>query len=83
MRSIFIAGVILCISLVPVSAQIAVATYHYNNGRTGWDANETTLTPANVGGLGVRATVTLDERVDTQPLVVPKDNHRRPNARHI
>jgi hypothetical protein len=60
---------ILCVSLMPVSAQIAA--YHYNNGRTGWDANETTLTPANVGGLGVRATVTVDERVDAQPLVVP------------
>jgi hypothetical protein len=26
----------------------AVTTYHYDNLRTGWNCNETTLTPANV-----------------------------------
>jgi hypothetical protein len=50
-----------------------VATYHYDNWRTGWNRNETTLTPANVGStsFGVLAQVVLDDQVDAQPLVVP------------
>ena len=51
----------------------AVLTYHYDNGRTGWDSNETTLTPANVGSSSFHAVmvVQLDDQVDAQPLVVP------------
>jgi outer membrane protein assembly factor BamB len=53
--------------------QIAVTTYHYDNNRTGWNQNETVLTPANVGGssFGLLQTVALDDQVDAQPLVVP------------
>ena len=58
-----------------VAQQQTVVTYHYDNQRTGWNPNETTLTPANVGspvfGLGVLAEVGLDDQVDAQPLVVP------------
>jgi outer membrane protein assembly factor BamB len=53
--------------------QIAVTTYHYDNNRTGWNQNETVLTPENVGGpsFGLLHTVALDDQVDAQPLVVP------------
>ncbi len=55
------------------AAQIAITTYHYNNNRTGWNQNETVLTPANVGQttFGLLQTVTLDDQADAQPLVVP------------
>ena len=55
------------------TGQTAVTTYHYDNFRTGWNPNETTLTPANVAGssFGLLHTVVLDDQVDGQPLVVP------------
>lgn len=58
---------------VPTAAAMAqVATYHYDNQRTGWNRNETMLTAANVGNasFGVLAQVVLDDQVDAQPLVV-------------
>ncbi|MGH6839842.1 MAG: hypothetical protein ACREDT_13800 [Methylocella sp.] len=56
-----------------VAVKQAITTYHYDNQRTGWNQNETTLTPANVGpaSFGVIAQVGLDAQVDAQPLVVP------------
>jgi hypothetical protein len=50
----------------------SVVTYHNDNQRTGWNAAENTLTAANVtpATFGWIATVPLDDRVDTQPLVV-------------
>jgi hypothetical protein len=54
--------------------QVAVLTHHNDIGRTGWNANETVLTPDNVGkpgGFGPLATIVLDGRTDAQPLVVP------------
>lgn len=50
----------------------SVVTYHNNAQRTGWNAAENTLTTANVSPatFGLIATVGLDDRVDTQPLVV-------------
>jgi hypothetical protein len=56
-----------------VALNLAVVTYHYDNQRTGWNGNETTLTPANVGStsFGVLAQVGLDDQVDAQPVVVP------------
>src|SRR5215471_1134632 len=55
------------------AGQVAVATYHYDNNRTGWNSHETTLKPANVGSssFGLLKTVFLDDQVDAQPLVVP------------
>ncbi len=58
----------------PAVAQLqTVATYHYDNQRTGWNFQEKSLTPANVGptSFGVLAEVGLDDQVDAQPLVVP------------
>jgi hypothetical protein len=55
------------------AAQTAVTTYHYDNYRTGWNQNESSLTPANVTtkSFGVLHTVTLNDQVDAQPLVIP------------
>jgi hypothetical protein len=56
-----------------VAQQQAVTTYHYDSQRTGWNYNETTLTPTNVGptSFGVLFQIGLDDQVDAQPLVVP------------
>ncbi len=53
----------------------AVATYHYDNLRAGWNSEEERLTPAKVGSskFGLLHSVTLDEQVDAQPLVVPDE----------
>jgi len=51
-----------------------VTTYHYDNLRTGWNSNETQLTYATVSDTSkfqLRHRVTLDDQVDTQPLLVP------------
>jgi hypothetical protein len=64
----------IAVPTVPAVAQrLVVTTYHYDNQRTGWNRNETKLTPANVGStsFGVLAEVVLDDQVDAQPLVVP------------
>jgi hypothetical protein len=55
------------------SGQTSVTTYHYDNNRTGWNPNESVLTPANVDkkSFGLLQRVTLDDQVDAQPLVVP------------
>lgn len=50
----------------------AATTYHYDNLRTGWNCNETQLTPVNVAkGFGLLHSVVLDDQVDAQPLFVP------------
>jgi hypothetical protein len=51
----------------------AVTTYHYDNLRTGWNSHETKLTPAKVSGpdFGLLHSLTLDDEVDAQPLLVP------------
>jgi hypothetical protein len=65
--------VLLVLAASLAAGQVAVATYHYDNNRTGWNSQETKLTPANVGSssFGLRKTVLLDDQVDAQPLVVP------------
>ena len=68
-------GAIAILIAAPAGAQkLAVKTYHYDNQRTGWNQQETTLTPANVGptSFGVIAQVVLDAQVDAQPLLVPR-----------
>ena len=49
-----------------------LTTYHFDNLRTGWNANETILTPTNVNSssFGVLSSAALDAQVDAQPLVV-------------
>jgi hypothetical protein len=53
----------------------AVTTYHYDNLRTGWNSHETKLTPARVGSpeFVLLHSLTLDDQVDAQPLVVPDE----------
>jgi hypothetical protein len=54
-------------------AQVAVTTFHYDNDRTGWNSQETTLSVAALQSsqLAVLGKVTLDDQVDAQPLIVP------------
>ncbi|MGA2980326.1 MAG: hypothetical protein ABSD76_12110 [Terriglobales bacterium] len=51
----------------------AVTTYHYDNLRTGWNHEEKELKYDKVQSahFGLIQNVTLDDQVDTQPLVVP------------
>lgn len=60
-------------SCAVAAGQISVTTYHYDNNRTGWNRQESILTPANVNktSFGLLHTVALDDQVDAQPLVVP------------
>ena len=53
--------------------QRSVTTYHFDTYRTGWNQQESVLTPANVGTttFGVLQNVKLDDQVDAQPLVMP------------
>ncbi len=65
----------LCAGVETASAQsssVNVVTYHYDNLRTGWNQNETVLTPSNVNSstFGPLLRVSLDDQVDTQPLIV-------------
>ncbi|MGA8762280.1 MAG: hypothetical protein WB562_05260, partial [Candidatus Sulfotelmatobacter sp.] len=71
-RIAFVATSILVGTLL-APGQTAITTHHYDNNRTGWNQNETTLTPANVNSksFGRLHTVALDAQVDGQPLVVP------------
>jgi outer membrane protein assembly factor BamB len=54
------------------AAPVAVTTYHGDTMRTGWNAQEQTLTPAVVGGrtFGRLAVIGLDGQVDAEPLYV-------------
>ncbi len=68
-----LAVLFISVSALMAAGQTSVTTYHYDNYRTGWNQNESVLTPANVGKktFGRLLTVTLDDQVDAQPLVVP------------
>ncbi len=58
--------------------EFAVTTYHYDNFRTGWNPDETSLTYNTVSSsFGLLHTVTLDDQVDAQPLVVPNETTTR------
>jgi hypothetical protein len=63
---------LLCLAGGAAPAQPNVTTYHYDNNRTGWNSNETTLTQSNVSNssFGLLQTVSLDDQVDAQPLIV-------------
>lgn len=64
----------LAVALVagaPASA-FDIKTHHYDNLRSGWNQHETVLTPTSVAssGFGLLQSVTLDEQVDAQPLIL-------------
>ena len=48
----------------------AVTTYHNDTLRTGWQQNETVLTPSNAGQLTLLNTLPVNGRITAQPLVV-------------
>jgi outer membrane protein assembly factor BamB len=59
-------------SAAGAAAPRAVTTYHYDNLRTGWNHSETVLSAASFPAtFGILQTVTLDDQVDAQPLLVP------------
>jgi hypothetical protein len=60
-------------SCAAVTAQVAVATYHNDNYRSGANAQETVLTPSNVNvqSFGKRFTFPVQGYVYAQPLYVP------------
>ena len=70
-RSLAMIAPILACGLL-AAAQVSVTTYHNDNNRTGWNSQETVLTPAAVHGpsFGVLHTITLDDQAEAQPLVV-------------
>jgi hypothetical protein len=51
---------------------IDVTTFHYDQMRTGWNQNETDLTPANVASssFGLITTLTVDGNVFAEPLLL-------------
>jgi hypothetical protein len=56
----------------PVSTGIDVTTYHYDNARDGLNAQETSLTTANVKSatFGLTGLFPVDGKVDAQPLLI-------------
>lgn len=68
--------------------QTTVWTQHMDNWRTGWNHNETILTPENVASsqFGLIASVSLPGMSDAQPLIVPNQQitcAKRATALHI
>lgn len=59
-------------SPLPAPSSQDVVTYHRDNLRTGWFSSETQLTTSNVNShsFGLLHAVTLDGRVDAEPLVI-------------
>jgi hypothetical protein len=70
-----IVGVAAIALLTSCSNDQAVTTYHYDNLRTGWNSHETKLTPVKVASpeFALLHSVTLDDQVDAQPLLVPDE----------
>jgi hypothetical protein len=76
----FVRSVLTAMALVATCSASALAinvtTYHYDNLRTGWDPNETVLTPSSVanGNFGVLATAVATGNIGAQPLIVQNVN---------
>lgn len=73
LTGVFLASLCCALTASAVGAAVSVTTYHYDNLRTGWNSKEKTLTQSNVASntFGMLQSVTLDEQVDAQPLIVP------------
>ena len=74
-RALFAVAPTVCLMGVSISAlaQTTVWTQHMDNWRTGWNYNETILTPDKVvsAQFGLIASVPLGDMGDAQPLIVP------------
>ncbi len=75
-------SVIFCL---PSAGQVNVLTYHNDNARTGQNLSETTLTPANVNSssFGKLLVISMDGKVDAQPLVVSALNMPGHGTRNV
>jgi hypothetical protein len=88
-RTILAAALLLAAGAAQAGTRLAplvdVTTYHYDNLRTGWNQQETALTPAAVkGGTFTRLHVTqLDDQVDAQPLVLGHQQVANHTAREV
>ncbi|MBS0366738.1 MAG: hypothetical protein JSR67_13045 [Proteobacteria bacterium] len=58
--------------VLALGAGVNVTTHHYDNFRTGWNWQESSLTPTvlNSGTFGNLFNVSVDEEIDAQPLVL-------------
>ena len=77
-RCVSIFGILL-IAAVSATAQVAVTTYKYDNGRTGQNTNETVLTPSNVTStqFGKLFTHTVDGQIvniEGDPRSLPREH---------
>ncbi|MGD0867564.1 MAG: hypothetical protein ABSA49_18640 [Rhizomicrobium sp.] len=72
----FVPAAILAAACFGSASAFNVTTYHYDNSRTGWNPNETVLTPASVSGgsFGVLATAIATGNIGAQPLIVQNVN---------
>jgi hypothetical protein len=66
-------GIVAASLAVCATGQVSVTTYHNDNLRTGLNASETILTPANVNptNFGLLFSLPVDGQVYAQPLYVP------------
>jgi hypothetical protein len=62
---------LLAAGAAPAQSKIDVTTHHYDNLRTGWNANETILSTGTVSQTSFRLLkkVAVDEQIDAQPLI--------------
>jgi len=64
---------LIALSLVSIGSAVTISTAHVDNGRTGWNSSEATLTPTNVmaGKFGRLGSYSLDGFMQAQPLYIP------------
>jgi hypothetical protein len=74
--SCVVLSIFLSAAVARAAGPQSVTTYHYDNYRTGWNSNETILTPTRVSSssFGLLYSVTLNAQVDAQPLYMPSVN---------
>lgn len=76
MKTVSLGGVFLAIAVAIASAQVAVTTRSYDNGRTGANLRESSFSPCTVRSRGLvrahRLVLTGDDpRIEAQPLYIP------------